>query len=137
MQSQFIYASVPTQPMGSYELIQLVEQAQRNNRKSDITGMLAYSGHWFLQVLEGERAIVDATFARIEIDRRHRDIHVIGVVESPQRRFATWSMGFAGLDAFNEDLILEHCGMRTLAPRQLAAPAALALLVALSRKSAS
>lgn len=136
MQSQFIYASVPTQPMGSYELIQLVEQAQRNNRRSDITGMLAYSGQWFLQVLEGGRATIDATFARIEVDRRHRDIHVIGVVESTQRRFATWSMGFAGLDAFNEDLILEHCGMRTLEPRQLAAPAALALLVALSRKTA-
>lgn len=137
MPSQFIYASVPSQPMGSYELIQLVEQAQRNNRKSGITGMLAYSGQWFLQVLEGEREAIDATIARIERDPRHRDIHVLGIVESPQRRFATWSMGFAGLEAFNEELIVEHCGARTLDPRLLSAPGALELLVALSRKTST
>lgn len=133
MPSQFIYASVPSQPMGSYELIQLVEQAQRNNRKSAITGMLAFSGDHFLQVLEGEMEAIAATYAKIEKDPRHRCLHILGVMTCGRRRFEDWSMGYAGIGSFNQDLLQQHLGMTVLAPQRIGPAAALGLLEALAR----
>lgn len=77
----------------------ILESAVRHNRENAITGMLLYSGGNFLQVLEGTRANVHATYARICKDPRHNNITLITEEEVPERHFANWSMGYRRLGA--------------------------------------
>ena len=74
------------------ELLPILEAAQRRNLLHGITGALLAYGSYFMQVLEGPERAVDATFARISVDRRHHSIRVIERQAVPARRFAAWSM---------------------------------------------
>lgn len=79
------------------EIEAILTSARTNNRRAGITGALLVSGSAFAQVLEGPRAAVAATFARIQRDPRHRNVRQL--IEEPiaARRFARWSMAYAGL----------------------------------------
>ena len=46
--------------------------------------------------LEGDRAVVMQTFARIYKDRRRKDIVVLSEKQVSERLFDEWSMGYAG-----------------------------------------
>jgi hypothetical protein len=75
-----------------------LQSAVKHNSKNGITGMLLYSGGNFLQVLEGEKAAVDETYARICLDPRHRN--TMRLIEEPvsERHFSNWKMGYRQLD---------------------------------------
>lgn len=94
-----IYVSTATHEFDTAELDGLLAQAATKNTTGALTGMLLYAGGCFMQVLEGEAADVDATFARIARDPRHSDIVVLerGPIEA--RSFPNWRMGFRRLDA--------------------------------------
>lgn len=72
--------------------------AQVNNRRLDVTGMLAKSDGHFAQVLEGRAAAVAALMDRIRADARHVGLRVL--LEEPivTRQFARWSMGLIQRD---------------------------------------
>lgn len=59
--------------------------------------MLLYVDGSFFQVLEGSADAVDALFARIALDPRHRS--VVTIIREPisQRAFGEWTMGFANM----------------------------------------
>lgn len=69
----------------------------RNNKRRNITGMLLYVEGSVLQVLEGEKNVVQETFRTIELDKRHNGIFVLIEQEIAARQFASWSMGFKQL----------------------------------------
>lgn len=94
-----IYVSVATQPFSTAELVTLLEQARRNNSKSDITGMLLYKDGNFLQVLEGDEKKVGALQHRISRDPRHHKMFTLAQGTCAAREFPDWSMGFSNLDA--------------------------------------
>lgn len=79
------------------ELASILESANRHNQRNGITGMLLYSEGNFLQVLEGEPDAVDATYQRICLDPRHRNIMLLQEEPVNQRDFAQWSMGYKRL----------------------------------------
>ncbi|MCG8591615.1 MAG: BLUF domain-containing protein [Proteobacteria bacterium] len=91
---QLIYASAATQDLSDEDLESILEAARRNNTVAQVTGMLVYHEGSFLQVLEGEREIVEALFDRIESDPRHTSAMVLLRAEVPERGFDQWSMGF-------------------------------------------
>jgi hypothetical protein len=132
---QLIYVSQPSVLIGSHELVQIVDSCRRNNEQTGITGMLAFSGTHFLQLLEGDEADVECTFARIEHDRRHCSIVVLGSTPIGGRSFGTWSMGFAGMSAFNADLVHRCLGMPEIEPAGLTAERVLDFLAALADRT--
>ncbi len=79
----------------------ILASSVRHNLEDGITGMLLYSQGNFLQVLEGEQAAVQATYARICQDPRHNN--TVMLMEEPvkERHFAQWSMGFRRLSPEN------------------------------------
>ncbi|MCE2842954.1 MAG: BLUF domain-containing protein [Novosphingobium sp.] len=87
-----IYVSRATADLGPDELTALGEAAAAANAANGITGMLAYNGEHFMQLLEGQDAAVDALLARIVADSRHRDLVVIRRDERPARECPYWSM---------------------------------------------
>jgi Sensors of blue-light using FAD len=63
---------------------QIIGVAIRRNREVGLSGLLlTVQGH-FVQALEGNVDAVRATYARISMDPRHRDLHIIsqGLVET-------------------------------------------------------
>lgn len=81
------------------QLAPILESAVRRNTEDGITGMLLYSGGNFLQVLEGPKNAVQATYARICKDPRHRNTTLLLEQDIPERQFGSWSMGYRQLSA--------------------------------------
>lgn len=82
--------------MSDQQLLALLDGARTFNRSRNITGLLLYKGGTFLQCLEGPIAELEALYARIEKDPRHRAVTMISCGEGP-RQFAQWSMGFVNV----------------------------------------
>jgi hypothetical protein len=84
--------ALPFGEAGEAELRRMMETAQRRNAEAGITGVLRFDGAYFLQVLEGPRAAVEETMARIRRDPRHTDIRLLSAGPLERRDFAEWSM---------------------------------------------
>ena len=80
----------------------IAESSAVTNERHGLTGFLLYTPEYFVQVLEGEAARVEATFARIERDERHTDVQRLRFEPIEQRQFAEWSMGFAFMRQFDQ-----------------------------------
>lgn len=78
------------------ELRTIVSDARRHNKADAVTGALLFSDAGFAQVLEGPREVVERTFDRIAVDRRHTDVTVLSFTPAQQRSFPDWPMAFCG-----------------------------------------
>jgi hypothetical protein len=94
---QLTYVSSSALPVSTSQLDEIVAVSRRNNTANGITGMLLHVDGSFLQILEGPAAAVEATYARIDRDPRHRGLLVIHRTDITQRAFKDWSMGFQRL----------------------------------------
>jgi len=92
------YISRTTENLFHSDLKKILTQAQQNNGRLDVTGLLLYKNRYFIQALEGDQRIVVALFEKISQDRRHTD--VIKILERTQafRLFSNWAMAFRNLD---------------------------------------
>lgn len=84
--------------MSEEELVELLEQSRRWNKKMGITGMLLYHNDSFMQYLEGEKSTVIDLYETIALDERHTGVTVYFEREIEERHFADWSMGFQNLE---------------------------------------
>ena len=92
---QVLYTSEAGYAFTRDDLALLLTGARRRNAAVDLTGMLVFAQNLFLQVLEGRAEDVLATFARIEVDSRHKNITTLFRGNAPAGRlFAEWAMGF-------------------------------------------
>lgn len=78
--------------------------SRRNNERDAITGALVAAPRLFAQALEGRRAAVSETFARICRDARHERIEILEAAEIEERRFGSWTMAFCDLAGVPDDL---------------------------------
>jgi len=74
------------------DLIEIVDAAIRLNAQNQITGILFFDQGHFGQILEGPRQAVEETWARIQSDRRHHSIELLGINLIQTRQFPKWSM---------------------------------------------
>ena len=75
---------------------EILAKARQCNTKIDVTGALLFTEGRFVQVLEGNRDAVRATYDRIEADPRHTNVEILSSQFSDRRRFKQWSMAFVG-----------------------------------------
>ena len=129
---RLIYASEVAISLTPGAVQEIVDRARTANQRRHITGILAFDRNSFLQVLEGEREAVSEVFCHIAKDIRHRRVQLLESVAVDERRFATWSMGFAAADAHGRDIFLRHSSDDHFAPLNLTAKSALGLLSALT-----
>ncbi|MCU0464792.1 MAG: BLUF domain-containing protein [Anaerolineae bacterium] len=89
-----VYMSMSHHPMSDEELMRILEVARSHNQSHDITGMLLYRDDLFIQVMEGEDAVVLPLYEKIKTDPRHH--HVLEVYQGSieKRAFGQWAMGF-------------------------------------------
>jgi hypothetical protein len=94
-----IYVSSARSELGAEELARVLESSVRHNTSQHVTGFLLYLNGSFIQVLEGEKTVVDETYSRIQQDPRHTGLILIDRSPITARSFSRWSMGFKPLKA--------------------------------------
>lgn len=63
---QIVYASSATKAFSKAELVELLTQVRAKNSRLGVTGMLLYKDGNFLQVIEGEEAIIRGLYQSLE-----------------------------------------------------------------------
>ena len=94
MTYQIVYSSHSTVPMQSDDLEDLLERARARNAQLGISGALVYTDGVFLQILEGERAPVEALMAGIRKDVRHENVEILREGDIASARFSHWKMAY-------------------------------------------
>lgn len=107
-----IYFSTAQRSFTPQQLLGLCASFAAFNARVDITGVLLYVGHRFLQVLEGEAGAVDRLLQRIAGDTRHRDMEIVLDERVETRVFGQWSMGCINADERYELSSSQLLGMR-------------------------
>ena len=96
MTYQTVYSSESTFPMQAGDLEELLARARRKNAIDGISGALVYTDGMFLQILEGERAKVQALMATIRSDVRHTRVTILREGDVASAQFASWKMAYVG-----------------------------------------
>jgi hypothetical protein len=91
---QLAYISTFGLSVGASDIAAILEKARAHNRRDEITGILIADGTRFLQVLEGNKAKVEAIFARIGSDPRHFAVYRLIGREVEDRSFGEWDMAY-------------------------------------------
>ncbi len=105
---QLTYASRVSRVLGPADIKDILAASRRNNTRLGVTGALCLNNGIFLQVLEGDRAAVNALYHRILRDERHRDPAVLDLQEIDARRFTSWAMGLLASTEENRQLFLKY-----------------------------
>ena len=98
---RLVYVSACAQSVQLEDVESILRVAETWNAKREISGMLCWSGEFFLQCLEGERGPVTQCFAHIARDRRHHSVELIVSSPTTVRWFSSWGMGFTRLMSSN------------------------------------
>lgn len=98
---RLIYISSASGKFGQADLDAILATSRKNNSARGLTGMLLFHDGCFFQVLEGEAAIVERTFATISNDTRHGGVIVLESRTIAERGFPQWSMGYVGAHALH------------------------------------
>ena len=125
---QLVYASRLLPGTAGTELTSIVDVSQRNNARAGITGALCFSVDYFLQCLEGERGVVNATYNRILRDPRHGDAVILRYAEIAARDFADWSMGYVSSATLRGDTVRRYAANDNFQPAQLGPEGSISLL---------
>ena len=94
MTYQITYSSEAATPMQADDLQELLGQARRSNAAQGITGALVYAEGIFLQILEGDEALLNDLMTKIRRDVRHEHVLVLREGEVPTAIFGNWKMAY-------------------------------------------
>jgi hypothetical protein len=94
--SRLIYASLRGS-RSPRDMIDILEQSEARNAVDAITGALVITPDYYVQLLEGERRVVDACYQRICRDPRHSHVGLILFELIEERMFPDWSMSAVDL----------------------------------------
>jgi hypothetical protein len=127
---RLVYASRASRAIDEGFIMAICDVASSRNAAQGITGVLVtqQGQDVFLQVLEGSRADVNALYASIARDPRHRDVTLLSYEDIEQRRFASWRMGMVDLKRIHLGTILRYSDRPVLEPYGMTGKAALALV---------
>ncbi len=125
---RLLYASRACEPVTPEVIEAILGQCRSHNPGLGITGILCHGGDVFMQVLEGGRDAVNALYADIVRDARHRDVAVLHFEEVTERRFAGWTMGQVNLAKVNPSIVLKYSEKPVLDPYAVSGRVSMALL---------
>ena len=106
---ELIYCSSSSNDLNSDDLKDILNTARTFNTKNNITGCLLYYKNEFIQILEGEKNIVQELYNNISNDKRHINTILVAEGEKVERSFDNWSMAFYELsDDDVKDLFVDN-----------------------------
>ncbi len=99
---ELIYRSEADATVSDDDLLNILGTARNFNSQNEITGCLLYNERHFVQILEGEFALLNALYERIRDDKRHHSVILLHMKEIESRAFPDWNMAFKSLE--DEDM---------------------------------
>jgi hypothetical protein len=113
-------------------LREILSVSQRNNARDGVTGYLIFDKAWFVQILEGERAMVTQTYTRIARDGRHGAATIMNTRDVAERAYPEWTMGGIMRSLDVQEIYLQHGIGGPLDPTRMKADAIFALALDLN-----
>jgi hypothetical protein len=108
MLTRLIYISRAVGPQTTTVTTQILETARAFNKANNLTGVLCQGKGLYVQVLEGERSIVNGLYRRIVADCRHAHAEIVFFGEIESRQFKEWSMALVHLSIDDPMVTLKH-----------------------------
>ena len=108
MLTRLIYISRSVGPQTTTVTTQILETARRYNKAHNLTGVLCQGKGLYVQVLEGERSIVNGLYRRIVADSRHAHAEIVYFGEIESRQFKEWSMALVHLSIDDPMVTMKH-----------------------------
>ncbi len=108
---QLLYISSARQFVTHEAMLEILTVSRANNRRDELCGLLWSDDKRFLQVLEGEAKVIDATLQRIRGDSRHHAIVILHDRKIAEPTFARWSMALLGDDDEDVSMALSTADM--------------------------
>ena len=135
---RLLYASKAATAVDQEEMDAILRQSKANNAKSGVSGALCLcrTGGIFLQVLEGGREAVNALYAKLIVDGRHKNVTLLSYDEICERRFSGWTMGQVNMSRLNPALVLKYSPTANLDPFSVSGAASMALFAELMAAAA-
>jgi hypothetical protein len=103
-----IYISRAVGPQTTTVTTQILETARRYNKAHNLTGVLCQGRGLYVQVLEGERSVVNGLYRRIVADSRHDHTEIVHFGEIESRQFKEWSMALVHLSIDDPMVAMKH-----------------------------
>lgn len=129
-----IYASRTNPGFNPQDIEGILRSSVRNNERTGVTGILAFSNDYFLQCLEGSREAVNAAYQRILHDRRHHDPVILTYHDVSHRQFPLWSMGYLGEFCQHHDILIKYAGSTNFQPHEMSGERASSMLLELASR---
>ena len=89
---RLVYASKFKSGIDPSELAKIHQDAGRNNKKNEITGVLIFGNDYFLQYIEGTSESLNKLFRKVINDPRHEEVTLLDYSGIPSRLFQQWAM---------------------------------------------
>ena len=105
MEHCIVYLSSSVGLLQEEDLLAVLRQSRHYNSQHGITGVLLYINGSIIQVLEGEKEVVETLYQRIMQDKRHTGVTRIINRAITQRLFTNWTMGYQTITARQLDTI--------------------------------
>ena len=93
-----VYVSSATRLLEENELLDMLKTCQRNNARTNVTGLLLYKGGDFMQAIEGPEPFVRGLYKKIQRDTRHTGVYKLLERNIEEREFSNWTMAFQNVD---------------------------------------
>jgi hypothetical protein len=103
-----IYISRSVGPQTTTVTAQILETARRYNKAHNLTGVLCQGRGLYVQVLEGDRSVVNGLYRRIVADNRHDHTEIVHFGEIESRQFKEWSMALVHLSIDDPMVTMKH-----------------------------
>ncbi|GGG50655.1 BLUF domain-containing protein [Bizionia arctica] len=105
---QLNYHSISRPGLNLKDLDDILETANIENSKRNISGCLIYHNNRFVQILEGKKKDVLEVFEKIKTDKRHHTVTLLWENQVDKRFFSEWHMAYYRPDDENLKLFLNN-----------------------------
>lgn len=105
---ELIYISIAKPDITKDEISNILNNSVIKNKKNEITGCLLFHNNEFIQILEGKKENVLASFSKIKKDTRHHTVTVLFQEPKNERIFENWAMAYHEIpENKNDDISLK------------------------------
>ncbi len=101
------YVSTARPDLAESDFRNILNEANQRNEELGLTGLLAFNGLNFMQILEGSRDSVNCCIRLIDTDPRHDGMVIFDRRETRQRQFPDWKMAGILVHQKGEDIVPE------------------------------
>ena len=106
--TRLVYISRAVGPQTTTVTTQILETARAFNKSHNLTGVLCQGKGLYVQVLEGERSVINSLYRRIVADNRHDQTDIVSFTDINSRQFGSWSMALVNLSMDDPMVVMKH-----------------------------